>query len=101
MLLSSLGTLEKRLAPRGINVKWIEFQAGPQLLEGLSVGVIDASAIGDPFLEAAKWQSYARLLVQTNSAATFSGGRPMTARPFRTMIGRCKRMGCFANASYN
>lgn len=38
---------------------------------------------------------------QANSAAMFSGGRPITARPFRTTIGRCRRIGCVANASYN
>ena len=30
-----------RLAPSGVIVKWVEFPAGPQLLEGLNVGSID------------------------------------------------------------
>jgi sulfonate transport system substrate-binding protein len=35
------GTLEKRLAPLGVSLKWVEFPAGPQLLEGLNVGSVD------------------------------------------------------------
>jgi len=46
-LLKARGTLEKRLAPQGITVKWTEFPAGPQLLEGLNVGVIDFGTVGE------------------------------------------------------
>lgn len=46
-LLKADGTLEKRLAPQGIEVKWVEFPAGPQLLEGLNVGAIDFSYVGE------------------------------------------------------
>lgn len=38
VLLKAQGTLEKRLAPLGIQVKWAEFPGGPQLLEALNVG---------------------------------------------------------------
>lgn len=41
------GTLEKRLAPLGVAVKWVEFPAGPQLLEGLNVGSIDLGYVGE------------------------------------------------------
>lgn len=41
------GTLEKRLAPLGVGVKWVEFPAGPQLLEGLNVGSIDLGYVGE------------------------------------------------------
>lgn len=41
------GTLEKRLAPQGVAVKWVEFPAGPQLLEGLNVGSIDVGFVGE------------------------------------------------------
>src|SRR5688572_20783754 len=41
------GTLEKRLAPLGVAVKWVEFPAGPQLLEGLNVGSIDIGYVGE------------------------------------------------------
>jgi hypothetical protein len=37
----------------------------------------------------------------SNSAFTFSGGRPITARPSRTTIGRCINTGWAAIASYN
>jgi sulfonate transport system substrate-binding protein len=41
------GTLEKRLAPLGVAVKWVEFPAGPQLLEGLNVGSVDVGYVGE------------------------------------------------------
>ena len=47
VLQKSQGTLEKRLAPQGIAVKWVEFPAGPQLLEGLNVGAIDVGFVGE------------------------------------------------------
>src|SRR5688500_988140 len=37
-VLKARGDLEKRLAPLGLDVRWTEFPAGPQLLEGLNVG---------------------------------------------------------------
>lgn len=47
VLLKAHGTLEKRFAPLGITVKWTEFPAGPQLLEGLNVGSIDFGYVGE------------------------------------------------------
>lgn len=47
VLLKAKGTLEKRLAPQGIEVKWTEFPGGPQLLEGLNVGSIDFGVTGE------------------------------------------------------
>ncbi len=35
--------IEKQLAPRGIAVRWFEFQAGPPLLEALNAGSIDSA----------------------------------------------------------
>lgn len=46
-LQKSQGSLEKRLAPLGVAVKWVEFPAGPQLLEGLNVGSIDVGFVGE------------------------------------------------------
>lgn len=46
-LLKGRGTLEKRLAEQGVNVKWTEFPAGPVLLEGLNVGSIDFGTVGE------------------------------------------------------
>lgn len=43
----SQGTLEKKLEPLGFSVKWVEFPAGPQLLEGLNVGSIDVGYVGE------------------------------------------------------
>ena len=41
------GILERRLAKRGISVKWVEFTAGPPLMEAMNVGSIDIGAVGD------------------------------------------------------
>ncbi|CDG82452.1 sulfonate ABC transporter substrate-binding protein [Janthinobacterium agaricidamnosum] len=46
-LLKGRGTLEKRLAEKGITVKWTEFPAGPVLLEGINVGSIDFGTVGE------------------------------------------------------
>lgn len=46
-LLKARGTLEKRLAPLGVDVKWIEFNAGPVQLEALNVGAIDFGDVGE------------------------------------------------------
>ena len=47
VLQKAQGTLEKRLAPQGVAVKWVEFPAGPQLLEGLNVGAVDVGFVGE------------------------------------------------------
>ena len=39
--------LEKRFEPQGIQVKWVEFQFGPPLLEALSAGAVDYGYTGD------------------------------------------------------
>ncbi|AVR97397.1 sulfonate ABC transporter substrate-binding protein [Pseudoduganella armeniaca] len=46
-LLKGRGSLEQRLAGKGIAVQWTEFPAGPQLLEGLNVGSIDFGTVGE------------------------------------------------------
>nr|WP_315250145.1 sulfonate ABC transporter substrate-binding protein [uncultured Duganella sp.] len=46
-LLKGRGTLEQRLASRNISVRWTEFPAGPQLLEGLNVGSVDFGTVGE------------------------------------------------------
>ncbi len=46
-LLKAQGAVEKRLAAQGLEVKWVEFPAGPQLLEGLNVGAIDFGYVGE------------------------------------------------------
>lgn len=41
------GTIEAALKDKGISVKWVEFQAGPPLVEALNTGSIDAGWVGD------------------------------------------------------
>jgi sulfonate transport system substrate-binding protein len=47
VILKARGTLEKRLAAKGVTVQWLEFPAGPQLLEGLNAGAIDLGTVGE------------------------------------------------------
>ncbi|WP_454254148.1 sulfonate ABC transporter substrate-binding protein [Pseudomonas sp. Marseille-Q8238] len=47
VLLKAKGSLEKRLAEQGVEVKWTEFPGGPQLLEGLNVGSVDFGVTGE------------------------------------------------------
>jgi len=47
VLLKARGSLEQRLAPLHVQVKWTQFPAGPQLLEGLNVGSIDFGTVGE------------------------------------------------------
>jgi len=46
-ILKARGTLEKRLAPLGVAVTWVEFNAGPVQLEALNVGSIDFGDVGE------------------------------------------------------
>jgi len=46
-VLKAKGDLDKRLAAQGVTVRWTEFPAGPQLLEGLNVGSIDFGTVGE------------------------------------------------------
>ncbi|QSJ18740.1 sulfonate ABC transporter substrate-binding protein [Nostoc sp. UHCC 0702] len=47
ILIKAKGVLEKRLSPEGVSVNWIEFPAGPQLLEAMNVGSIDVGHVGE------------------------------------------------------
>lgn len=46
-LLKGRGTLEQKLAPLGVKVTWVEFNAGPVQLEALNVGAIDFGDVGE------------------------------------------------------
>lgn len=46
-IVKARGELEKALKPQGVEVKWIEFPAGPQLLEGLNVGSVVFGETGE------------------------------------------------------
>jgi sulfonate transport system substrate-binding protein len=47
IILKARGTLEKRLAEKGVAVKWHEFAFGPPLLEAINVGSIDVGSVGE------------------------------------------------------
>ena len=46
-LVKQRGTLEAALKPRGITVKWVEFQFGPPILEAINTGNVDFGYTGD------------------------------------------------------
>lgn len=46
-ILKSRGSLEQRLKPEGVSVKWVQFPAGPQLLEALNAGSLDFGHTGE------------------------------------------------------
>ncbi|WP_326517946.1 sulfonate ABC transporter substrate-binding protein [Acinetobacter sp. CAAS 2-6] len=46
-ILKARGTLESALKDQGVQVKWVEFPAGPQLLEGLNVGSVVFGEVGE------------------------------------------------------
>jgi sulfonate transport system substrate-binding protein len=41
------GTYEKVFKPLGVEVRWVEFQFGPPMLEALNLGSIDFATVGD------------------------------------------------------
>jgi len=47
VILKARGTLEKRLAEKGVTVKWTEFPFGPPLLEAINLGSIDVGTVGE------------------------------------------------------
>ncbi len=47
VILKAKGTLEQRLAPLGVKVKWTEFPFGPPLLEAINIGSIDLGTVGE------------------------------------------------------
>jgi sulfonate transport system substrate-binding protein len=47
ILLKGKGSLEEKLKPLGVTVKWSEFQFGPPLLEAVNAGAIDFGTTGE------------------------------------------------------
>ncbi|WP_089606309.1 sulfonate ABC transporter substrate-binding protein [Acinetobacter piscicola] len=46
-IIKERGDLDKALKEKGVNIKWVEFPAGPQLLEGLNVGSVSFGEAGE------------------------------------------------------
>ncbi len=46
-ILKSRGSLEQRFQPEGVSVQWVQFPAGPQLLEALNAGSLDFGHTGE------------------------------------------------------
>jgi aliphatic sulfonates family ABC transporter substrate-binding protein len=94
------GVLEKRFKPQGIEIKWVEFQFGPPLLEALNVGSIDYGPTGDAppiFAQAAK----ANLLYVATQEAAGSGAAILLPpkSPIQTLAELKGKKIAFAKAS--
>lgn len=46
-VIKARGVFERTLGAKGVGVKWLEFPAGPQMLEALNVGSIDLGDVGE------------------------------------------------------
>ena len=46
-LLKARGNLDDRLKAQGVSIQWVQFPAGPQLLEALNTGSIDYGSTGE------------------------------------------------------
>ncbi|TVT52500.1 MAG: sulfonate ABC transporter substrate-binding protein [Azoarcus sp. PHD] len=46
-VIKARGVFEKTLEASGVSVRWLEFPAGPQMLEALNVGSIDLGLVGE------------------------------------------------------
>jgi sulfonate transport system substrate-binding protein len=46
-VIKAKGAFENKLKQQGVSIQWIEFPAGPQMLEALNVGGIDLGAVGE------------------------------------------------------
>ena len=46
-IIKERGDLDKALKNQGVDIKWVEFPAGPQLLEGLNVGSVSLGEAGE------------------------------------------------------
>jgi sulfonate transport system substrate-binding protein len=71
--------IERRLAPAGVAVKWIEFPSGPPLLEAMNAGSIDFGLTGDtpPIFAQAAGAS----LVYVAALAPNAGGDAIIVKP--------------------
>ncbi len=46
-VIKARGALQQALASKGVSISWLEFPAGPQMLEALNVGSIDLGMVGE------------------------------------------------------
>jgi sulfonate transport system substrate-binding protein len=88
VILKARGTLEKRLADQGVEVKWSEFPFGPPLLEAINVGSIDVGTVGESppiFAQAA------------GADLVYMGNEPPAPPPRRSSCRRIRRSRAWQN----
>lgn len=100
LIAKAQGLLEKRFAPQGVSVQWVEFSFGPPLLEALNSGTLDYGYSGDTppiFAQAAR----ANLLYVGAVPARGDGEAILVPpdSPVRTIADLQRRTVGFAKAS--
>ena len=84
--------IEKRLAPLGVTVRWVEFQFGPPLLEALGIGAIDFGTTGNSppiFAQAARQNLlYVAALPNAGSAHAILVPKDSTLQTLADLKGR-------------
>src|SRR5271165_2417702 len=76
VLLKARGDLDRRLRTLDVEVTWLEFTAGPQLLEGLNVGSVDFGYVGEvpPIFALAAGANFGRFGIRSLSRLKGSWG---------------------------
>jgi len=75
-------TVEDAFKPLGIEIKWVDFQFGPPLLEAINVGAIDFGFVGDspPIFAQAGGRGYDTWPPSNRTATTRRSSFPRTRR---------------------
>lgn len=71
-VIKARGLFEDQLKSKGVTLKWTEFPAGPQMLEGLNVGAIDFGIVGEAppvFAQAAAGSALTYVAVEPPASA--------------------------------
>src|SRR5262249_7989951 len=93
-------TLEDAFQPLGIEIKWIDFQFGPPLLEAINVGSVDFGYVGDtPPIFAQAAAARIRYVAAVKSEGTSQAIIVPKDSPIRTLADLKGRRVAFAKGS--
>ncbi|MBW8911040.1 MAG: aliphatic sulfonate ABC transporter substrate-binding protein [Sphingomonas sp.] len=99
-LAKSRGDFERRLAARGVPVKWVEFASGPPLVEAMRSGAIDIGFVGDTPLAYAQASGSPIIYVAAQVVPDTTGGLIVRRdSPIRDVAGLRGRRLAFTKGS--